>query len=306
MRFFLLFLEQFAKVLLPLLFAVASGWLLYRFYRVPSRPLSLAGMNFLAPALLLGHIPYHLSHHIPLLFLVLFGTGGMLFGAYLVARVFFPSLSDDGRRGFVLGSALSNFGFFGLPLVRFVLPPPAEEIAFVLIAFLNIPTGIVSAWIAIPGASTRSILKEILRIPFVWAVLLTLFFGFTGITLPEPLVSALRFCGEGSVPLMLMVLGIELAQLSPSALLSKEVVVGTFLRLLLFPAFILILGELLKLPPLSTLTAVLQLATPAGLTSLLYFTMFGRNTEVLTGILFFSTILAFFILPLWILFLGGA
>lgn len=306
MGFFLLFLERFTAVLLPLSLAVISGWLLYRFYRVPSRPLSLAGMNFLAPALLLGHIPYHLANHTPLLFLVLLGTGGMLLGAYLVARVFFPSLSDDGRRGFVLGSALSNFGFFGLPLVRFVLPPPAEEIAFILIAFLNIPTGILSAWIAIPGASLWTILKETLKIPFVWAVLIALFLGFTGITLPEPLVSALRFCGEGSIPLMLMVLGIELSQLPLSVLLSKEVAVGSFLRLLLFPAFILMLGELLRLPPLSTRTAVLQLATPAGMTSLLYFTMFGRNTEVLTGILFSSTILSFLFLPLWILFLGGA
>lgn len=297
---FTLYFEDFLTVLLPLLVAVGGGWILGNTTQVPASPLSLVGMNLLGPALLLAHIPYSLNHQARLLLLVLLSTGCMLFIAFLIGSILFPSLNENERRGFILGASLANFGFFGLPLVRLALPPEAEELAFILIAFLNIPTGIIAAWIAAPPGNFPRVFKEVFRLPFVWAVIVTLLFGYLKWKLPSPLVSALSFCGESAVPLMLVVLGIELARVPLKTYISTPVLVAALLRLFIFPALTWLLARLLELPPLAQKTVVLQLATPTGVTSLLYFSLFGRDTRLIAAITLITTLLAFFVLPFWL------
>lgn len=298
LRFFSLFGENFFRVLLPLLLAVGGGWVLRHRYGLEAKPLSLLGMNLLGPFLLLAHIPEGLAPHTVLLVLVLSGTLLMLLLSFLATRLF-PGMSEDERRGFVLGTSLSNFGFFGLPLVRFALPQ-GEELAFILIAFLNIPTGIMAALIAAPDPHLPGVLKRVFSLPFVWAVMAVLLLGYTGGNLPLPLHAPFAFVGEAAVPVMLVALGIELARVPLSTFFSRAVLLGIALRLLFFPLLIASLAWLLHLDPLALKVATLQLATPAGVTSLVYFSMFGRDTRLLAALTLGSTILSFLTLPAWV------
>src|SRR5690606_39265747 len=147
------------------------------------------------------------------LLLLLLGSVAALFALGFVAATLLGIRDRDDRTSFMSAVALSNFGFFGLPLVEYSLGPQSFGSALAILAFLNIPTVLIGAWLAAPDPRPIDAVKTALRQPFSWAVLLAFALSALDVSLPEALQRPLKLLGAGSIPVMLVVLGIQLAEI---------------------------------------------------------------------------------------------
>lgn len=286
-------------VVAPVALCIGAGWLLGRYRGISSQGLARAGVDIFGPALLLANIPENFGAE-PLLAVVLLGTIALLGGLALLCTNALRIENRDHRTGLLLGAMLCNFGYFGLPVVESALGGAAFENAMSILIVLNIPTGFFSAYFGSPNPDAKAALKYALASPFNWSVIAGIVLGLTGIRLPEPVVGPIALLAGAAVPCGLVVLGIELSKIRLVRVPKNVVAAALVLRLAISPMLVAILALTVGMTSdrLLAQTAVLQLATPAGITPLIFMSAANRDASVMAAIVFWSTVVSLLTVPL--------
>lgn len=107
--------------------------------------------------------------------------------AMWISRIFFKK---DAVANFA--SAFSNAGFFGVPLITACISDGATFYVAAFIAFLNLLQWTYGVDLLTGGRGKLSI-KKVITAPFMIAILIGLFFYFSGIVMPHILLRASTF-----------------------------------------------------------------------------------------------------------------
>lgn len=189
-----------------------------------------------------------------------------------------------------------NTGNMGLPLTLFAFGQNGLALAivfFVISITLQFTIGI---GIASGSADPRRLLK----MPLIYAVVLSLVFLGTGWPVPLWLSNTLGLLGGLTIPLMLIALGVSLSQLrvrslGRAAILSVVRLAGGFLVSYAVARAFGLEGAALGV-------VVLQSTMPVAVFNYLFAELYQREPEEVTGIVVVSTVMSFVTLPLLILF----
>jgi predicted permease len=123
-------------------------------------------------------------------------------------------------------------------------------------------------------------LRRMAGVPLVYAAALGLALNLGGLTLPEPVGKAIHLLGQASVPVMLSVLGIKLAdtfQSRKQALHLPAVGVVTVVRLIVAPALTWLIAGALGLQGLSRSVVVVESAMPTAVITTILATEFESD-----------------------------
>jgi len=131
----------------------------------------------------------------------------------LVALVWLKVAGLD-RATFLPALMFPNCGNMGLPVCLFAFGDAGLALAISYFATMIVLQFTVGVAIAAGRASFRMVLTS----PIVYAVAIALVVIATGTTLPKPLVETVRLLGGFTIPIMLMALGVSLAQLKITSL----------------------------------------------------------------------------------------
>jgi predicted permease len=247
----------------------------------------------------------------------LLGEGGMALGlsfliyafSFAVAAVY-PFLlglkgKERGVHRFVV--IFSNVGYIGYPLVRAVM---GEDYLFHL-SMANIPFHLLAysagAWfIAKEGDAKLRLSWKVFINPVVAATALGLAVYVCSIHLPDFLSDSLRMAGEITSPLSMLIVGITMAGMSVKRLLGRwQNYLTSIMRLLvlplLFTAFFYVLGIR---GPLLMLSALFS-ATPAAAAAAMLAKSLGGDAEEASALVFISTFLSLFTMPLVVHIVSG-
>ena len=140
-----------------------------------------------------------------------------------------------------------------------------------------------------------------MRNPIFLAVLITLIMVFNGIKAPAWIYNSAEILGGISIPMMLIALGVSLAQFKITSLrLSLSLSV---FRLIV--GFIVGIGisALLGLEGAARGVVILQCTMPIAVFSYLFASQNNRRPEEVAGTVVLSTILSFLTLPLLLLYI---
>jgi hypothetical protein len=143
-------------------------------------------------------------------------------------------------------------------------------------------------------------LKQLIKVPVLWAIALALVMRLAGATLPEPLRIPLDQLYDGYISLALLTLGAQLAKVKPAAALlpiSPALVV----RLLLAPAIGWGLALALGLEGLAAQTLILGSGLPTAVNTYIISFEYHRDPTLASLLVFWSTIVSGVTLPV----LGG-
>lgn len=296
-------LALFSATVLPIAVAVCAGVILKHWRRTPTLPLATLAVDVLGPALVLGHIPVGLANQGRLILVVL-GTVVVSFALTAAAATLLGLKRSDDWRGFVAAVTFANFGFVGLPLVEFAYGAVALPTAMAVLTVLNIPTGVFAIILASPHSDVREALRHTAKQPFAWACAAAFALGLAGLDLPPWLTRPLKLLGSGVIPVMLVVLGMQLAELSLGRFRWGAAATAAGMRLLLGPVLAAALAAVFGVDGIERHCAVLQLATPPGMTPLLFFAAFGRDTSLLATAVLLGTTAALVTVPLLLTVMG--
>lgn len=295
----------FINNLLPVLAIAAAGFLLGRAIPVDARSLGRVIFYFFSPILVFNLI---LHNNLPLgemartmgFCLAMFVAMSLL--SLLVGRL--AKFERSTMIALLLTVAFANTGNYGLPLVAFAFGEDALAHATLYFVTTSILFNTVGVLIASLGhLDIRQAALGLLKVPTVYAVSLAALLNQYQVNLPSPLERTISLAAEGAIPMMLILLGVELARVQWSHSL-KALGLGVGVRLLVAP----LVGILLAIPFGLTGAArqgnILETAPPAAVTNAVLAGEYKLDTSLVTAIIFIGTILSPFTITPLLVYLG--
>lgn len=200
-------------------------------------------------------------------------------------------------RSYLAPIIFGNTGNLGLPLALFAFGETGLGYAVVVFAIMAILSFTFGIWLVSGGGSPLRALKE----PIVGATLLGALFMWQDWETPKPLTNALELIGQMAIPIMLLTLGVAVAQLHPGRL-------GRAMWLSLAKVAICVgaafgVGLWLELPAVPLAVLVMQVSTPVAVTSYMLAEKYGADAQAVAGLVVVSTLLSVITIPLTLAFL---
>ena len=284
-------LDLFVNNLLPVFLAAGAGYVMAWKLRVDPRPLSQLAFYVFAPCLI---------------FQIVVGTA--IDGGALVRMVGFAALSQLVPAALAAGLAralgwsrtliaatvlvvlLPNAGNFGLSASLFAFGEAGLEQAGVYFLTASVITFTLGILVASLGRSTaRTALSRLARVPAIWAVVLALSLVRAGGTLPLPVSRTVELLSQASIPVFLVVLGMQLhgrglrGPWGPVALAGGARLIGSSLVALALAAW-------LGLEGVARQAGVLQAAMPSAVITIVIATEYDVEPRFVTSVVVVTTL----------------
>jgi predicted permease len=270
------------NIVLPIVLVAGAAALVQSRLRLDVTTLSRAAFYLFAPALVLdsltssdvgGRVLLQITAVIFLLTGLLWALGA------LAARLL--RLEGPTRAAFLNAILLANAGNYGLPANLFAFGPAGLARAVLYLTIHTMLSSGLGVFIgAKSGTTLWTALKRVARVPLVYAAVAGLVVNLAGWTVPEPLAKAINLLGQTSVPLMLAVLGITLAQTFRQGIEVQSLpalAAVSVLRLVVSPALAFLLAGPLGLDELARNVTVLESAMPSAVMTIILATEFDAD-----------------------------
>jgi predicted permease len=268
----------------PIVAIAAVGYLLAVAKDVDPKPLNTAVVYVLAPALVF--------HSLAVTELAAGTLGRLVLGVVAFTGAMWAVAEAVGRAvdetepmlsALVLVAVFSNTGNLGIPVSDFAFGDVGRQTAVVFLSVQSVLVYTVGVYVASRsgGAAGLSGVRRVFRLPLVYAVVAAIAARALGVV-PDASgagMETLQLVGDASIPVMLLVLGIQLARTNTGAALSS---VWTCTALKLGVAPLVGLGVALALGFENAAVArvfVLEAAMPAAVTPVILVTEFAAGAR---------------------------
>lgn len=279
------------NTILPIVLVAAAGFLFAKTVNVEARALSRAMLYIFTPALVFSSTykadldAEYVSIGVFAIVITLMMTGV----AWALAKILrYDRLTTA---AFMLGVLFVNAGNYGLPLILFAFGDEGLARAAIYFAVSAILTQTLGIFVAASGrASVREALRNVFKLPIVYAVVLGLFFNRGQVAVPEFLSKAIDLTSSGAVPIMLIILGIELAHAQIER--DHRTVIGwaTVAKLIVVPLLAFPLAAGMNLSGVTRAVCIVESSMPTAVMASIVAVEFDARPKIVTGIIFASTL----------------
>ena len=202
-------------------------------------------------------------------------------------------LSATQSSSVLLVTMFGNIGNYGLPFNELAFGPEALERAivyFVSSSVLLFSLGILIAARA-QGKTLTQALARVTRVPIVYALVLAGLVRLGLFTVPAPIFKAVELLAQASVPLMMIILGIQLAAVRIRGN-WRLVAAASALRLLVAPVLAITLARGLNLNGLAQSVSIAQASMPSAVFNIILAVEFDLCVDLTTSVVFVTTIIS--------------
>jgi predicted permease len=209
---------------------------------------------------------------------------------------------------FLMVILFSNAGNYGVPLMDLAFGRVSRDLAIICYVTQQLLFNTLAVWLATRGQMTwQQGLRKVFRMPMVYAVIAASFFMLTGLPVPGPVDTSISLLGEAALPIILLSLGLQLAETRPELSEAPRIGLGVVYRLVLSPALALLavwlLAPVFGLHGLSAKIPIVAMAMPTAVTIVLLSIEFGADSRFTAGVVFISTLASAVSLTLILTFL---
>lgn len=285
------------NVILPVILVAGVAALAQRYVKLDVRTTSRAAFYLFAPALVLDSLANstiggaefgQIAVTLIATTLVLWGLGE---GLGRLLRLKGPTLS-----AFLLSILLVNAGNLGLPIILFAFGEEGLARGTAFFAVSSAISASLGVYLAVRGCSPGTLaIRRLASVPLVYAAIVGLALNLAHFTVPEPLAKAIHLLGQASVPVMLVTLGIQLAQTSHDrwrGIHIPALATAITARLLIAPALTLLAAVLLGLSGLTRNVVVIQSAMPTAVMTTIIAAEFECDNDFVTVAVLATTIIS--------------
>ncbi len=296
------------NVLLPVFLAAGIVALAQQRLRLDIEGLSKAAFYIFSPALVFNALVNsdvsgaefgQIAAVLVVVTLALWGLGE--FAAQLL------NLDGPTKASFLIATILMNSANYGLPVTLFAFGEAGVARASLYVTVSTLIRASLCVYIAARGQyAGRQALRQILRVPTGYAALAGLLVNLTGWTVPEPLLKTVTLLAQGTVPALMVVLGVQLlAALNSEHKAENLPALGFVLvgRLILAPLLAYLASGALGLAELNRDVVILESATPSAIMTIILAAEFNTDRSFAALSVFATTITSLLTVTLLLLWL---
>ncbi|MGE5249855.1 MAG: AEC family transporter [Bacteroidota bacterium] len=299
-------LTTFTDNLLPILLLSGAGFLLGKVLAIEPRSLSRILFYLFSPILVFNLLLHSALQFDQAVLTVAFAAAVMLslIGlGFLTGRLL--NLERPLLMAVMMTAAFGNTGNYGLPLIHFAFGESAlayGTLYFVTTSMFFNTLGVLMASLGHTDLKTAVI--GLLRVPTVYAILLAVLITTFKIQLPLVLARTVDLAAGASIPLMLILLGLELTRVRWSHSV-RAISLGVVLRLVAGPLVGLLLAIPFGLDGPARQGNLVQTGVPAAVTNTVIASEYGLEPTLVTAIIFVGTLVSPLTLTPLLVLLGG-
>ncbi|HSG44128.1 MAG TPA: AEC family transporter [Anaerolineales bacterium] len=204
----------------------------------------------------------------------------------------------------IITTMFANTGNYGLPLVAFAFGDEALGYAgvyFVTTALLFYSLGVFLA--SLGHMTFKQAGLGLFKVPTLYAVLLALFINAFQIEIPLALNRAVELAAGGTIPAMLVLLGLQMTKVEFSKNL-RALQLSVFLRLVAAPLLGLLIAMLFGLQGAARQGAMIQASMPSMVSATVVAAEYNLDSKLIAATVFVSTLLSPLTLTPLLVFLG--
>jgi predicted permease len=302
---FPLLASTFANNILPIVLLAGAGFALGKMLHIDPRSLGRVVFYVFSPVLLFNLLVKNQLHFNEAAIVVVFALCFILFmGVITFLLGYFIKLERPALIAILITTMFANTGNYGLPLVSFAFGEQALSYAGIYFATTTLLFYTLGVFLASLGhMSFREALAGLLRIPTLYAVLLAILINVLNIQIPIPVSRAVDLAAGGSIPLMLILLGVQLTSLEFSEN-QRALQLSVGLRLIVAPLIALLFAALFGLQTIPRQASVTEASMPGMVSATVLATEYDLDTKLVTAVIFISTLLSPLTLTPLLVFLG--
>lgn len=286
----------FFKIVAPILVMLLIGAILQRKFQFNLKALShLVTYCFMPAAVFVNIYETKIEMSVlgqVVLFIVLFIGSQMILSHYM-AKIM--GLNTNESAVFKNSVVLINSGNYGIPVAQmiFVAQPIGVAIQVILVIFQNIVTYTYGLYNLISATkSGLAILKDLLKMPIIYALILGAAFNFFDLTLPQSIRIPIDYIAGGFVAVALITLGAQLSQITMRTMFNKMIYISCFTRLLVGPAVALLIIYVLGLDGVVAQSLFIASSFPTSRNSSSLALEYDIDSETAAQTVLFSTIIS--------------
>ncbi len=297
-------LGTIVNVVLPVFLIAGVGYTARRGLAIDPRPIARLSLYVLVPTLLFNSMLTAKMGGDEIvrigIYAVVLTVGLILIGFASGALL---RLGRAETSGLTLSLTFMNAVNYGLPVNLFAFGQEGFDRAAVFAVFETTLTFSLAVFVAARGKLPwRQALLPLIRMPVLWAAAAGIALSALGVELPLPLQRAVTILSGAAVPIVILLLGMQIAALRPRHI-GRSALVGTVGRLGLAPALGLLLVTLLGPAPLTAKVLVLEAAMPTSVNVTLLASEFDAEPELVATVAVLTTLASILTVSIWVLVL---
>ncbi|MAU12676.1 MAG: hypothetical protein CL607_22835 [Anaerolineaceae bacterium] len=289
-------LETAVNTISPILLCVMIGAWFGRKFKPDPRVFSRLSLYIFLPMLVFRSLStsnIEFSEIVPIA-ISLFAVSGMMAALGWGMASLQPALAKRTRSAFVLTILLFNAGNYGLPFIEFALGNEGLQYATIILVFSSMMTHSLGIFIASSGSSSPvQGLLNIVKNPLPYATLLGFLVNVADISLPLPMTRTVDVLANGSIPIMLMLLGVQLSRLQVRELSGayiRAIGIAAGMRLFLAPIGVFLVTRVTGVEGTAFIVLMLVMSMPTAVNSAVLSYEFGSDADFATPVILTSTI----------------
>lgn len=299
-------IEIFFDNIAPILILTGVGYTLGRNFKIDTATISTLLFYVLSPTLVFSSL-YNsniggnevLSLFIGVITLVL----TLLLLSQIAIRL--QHISPQQQANVTLSAIGLNAGNYGLSLIGFAFSADVLGRASIIFVATSMLTYTLSVYIASMGNySPRESLRTISRTPAIYAVIGAFALQIFHIELPLVLSRSVQSLSNATIPMMVLLLGFQLAQYKPLPRALNLLATGTLLRLIISPILAVIIASIIGLTGDARIAFIMQASMPTAVVTLVLSSQFDLDRDLALAFIFITTLLSPFTLSILIALLS--
>ncbi|MGP4059081.1 AEC family transporter [Halobacillus sp. H74] len=288
----------FIQVVFPVLLIFGAGYLIQKLANLDIKSVSTIALYIMLPCLVFQTF-YEADLNGEYLMMLVFSVL-LLFSILIINKIVSKVRNYDQKMesGLILSTAFMNSGNYGAPIILFAF---GEEGFVYSVSFLVLQAIIMNffgVYYAAKGtAGLKMAIVSVLKMPPTYAVLVALVMNLGGIPMPENLMSSVDLLAAATIPMVMVVLGMQLAGIPVKNLEWSKVSYASSVRLIASPLIAFALTFVLPMSDLMASVLVVSAAMPSAATTTIYAVQFNSKPELVSSITLMTTLFSVVTIP---------
>lgn len=283
----------FIQVIIPIMLVFLSGFILQRLRPMSVRSVSAVTIYILSPALVfitLYDTDFDSGYLVIIIYmLVLFGI--MVILNKILGKIF--KWPDKTESAAILATGFMNSGNYGLPVVLFSVGTVALPYAVFIMVIQGLMNNFFGIYYASRGRDgVKTAFLNVMKMPTTYAGILGVAFQYLKVPISESIHSMLSMVGEASIPVMMVVLGMQLGSMTSLRLNWQVIASSVTLKMVGAPVIAYLFVKLFHIDPLVGVVLIIISAMPTAATTTMYAIEFDSEPELVSSMTFIATVVS--------------
>lgn len=299
---------ELLMIMLPVLLIFFTGYIGQKIFHFDIRSLSTLALYIMSPFLAFRTF-YVNELTMEYFYIILFCIVLCIVLAVIVGVTsFFMKATKQEMSAMMLGGVFMNSGNYGAPIVLFAFGTIAFDYAVIMMVFQSFLMNTVGLFFASLGgkenASIKDSFKKMLRMPVLHGALLGILLQLLSVSIPGNFMDAIGLIADASIPLVMLILGMQLAVIVRKKVPYRYVSIVTGIRMVASPIVAVVILMFFPVSDLLKHVLILQAAMPAAANTTILALQFGTEPDLVSFTTFITTMLSILTIPIGLIFLG--